>query len=82
MTDIDHEYLPSHEQAELFMTTDMKRCPHKSRATGQDEQEQCENYEPEKDLSCKWWRPDFLGKNGGSICYRPWGTKKDETSLS
>ena len=76
----DHEYLPSFEQAKLYrqgkMNVDMKRCM-------EDEQEKCPYYEAKcsrpghVDLTCLYYRKDFLGKNGGDICTAP-PPKKDK----
>ena len=73
MSFIDHEYLPSHQQAALFseMNTSMKSCQY------EDEQEKCPQYKETDsrpghvNLTCIHWRPDYLGEDTG-ICDAPW----------
>ena len=53
----------------------MKRCEYPG------EQEKCVNYQPKDetpgkaDLTCIYWRRDYLGHNGGSICDQEWKEK-------
>ena len=48
------------------MNGKMQRCD-------EDKQPECEQYQAksDKELVCLWFRKDFLGKNGGSICTAP-----------
>ena len=61
------------------MHTLMKVCEY-------DEQEKCPDYEEKcsvpgrVDLTCTYWRHDYLGKNGGDVCTVP--PKKYETDYS
>ena len=50
------------------------------------EQEKCPHYEKKcdelgkVDLTCRYFRENFLGKNGGSICDQEWGDGKNENT--
>lgn len=71
----DHEYLPTFQQVELFMTNGrLKPCT-------EEKQEECKYYKPKEskpghvDLTCLYWRTDLLGKDS-PVCDAPPPEKK------